>query len=136
MILADQARQMAPSLSRGSPVVYILRLQSGILYVGCSTDVEARFRDHMNGRACRTTRLDPPKVLLWLEIQSDFPAARKREAQIKKWSRAKKEALISGDRARLRALSQSHRCDKSHPDNGHQNQSSAPLSPGTSCWYF
>jgi predicted GIY-YIG superfamily endonuclease len=31
-------------------------------------------------------------------------AARKRENQIKRWSRAKKEALISGNLARLHSL--------------------------------
>lgn len=99
---------MVPSLSRGYPFVYILRLKSDALYVGCSTDVETRFQDHMKGLACRTTQIDPPVELLLIEIQSDFPAARKREAQIKKWSRAKKLALIAGDFDELRRLSGSN----------------------------
>jgi predicted GIY-YIG superfamily endonuclease len=99
---------MAPSLSRGIPFVYILQLRSGTLYVGCSTDYEARLRDHENGHACRTTCLDTPHALVWIEIQSDFPQARARETQIKKWSRAKKAALISGDMGHLRRLSRSN----------------------------
>ena len=100
---------MAPSLSRGTPVVYILRLRSDAFYTGSSTDLEARLSNHAQGTACRTTRLDPPVTLLWIEIQPDFATARQREAQIKKWSRAKKEALIQGDTTKLRNLSKSNR---------------------------
>ena len=99
---------MAPSLSRGTPFLYILRRQSNCLYIGCSSDFETRFRDHLNGTACRTTKLDPPASLVWIELHSDFPAARAREAQIKKWSRAKKEALIENNTAALRVLSRSN----------------------------
>ena len=99
---------MVPSLSRGVAFVYILELRSGALYVGCSTDYEARFRDHEAGTACRTSALDPPTAVRFIEIQPDFAAARRREAQLKKWSRAKKQALIAHDLDRLRGLSRSH----------------------------
>lgn len=92
---------------RGIPVTYILKLRSDLYYTGCSTDFPVRLSEHANGTACRTTHLDPPVALVWTEIQTDLPAARKREAQIKKWSREKKEALIAGDRLRLRNLSKS-----------------------------
>ena len=36
---------MVPSLSRDIPIVYILRLHSGALYVGCTIDFEVRFRE-------------------------------------------------------------------------------------------
>ena len=98
---------MAPSLSRGTALVYILRLRSGALYFGCSDDAETRFIEHAKGTACRTTAIDPPRSLLWVEAQPDFSTARRREAQIKKWSRAKKEALITHDISRLKALSRS-----------------------------
>lgn len=107
MSLVDEARRMAPSLSRGTALVYVLRLRSGALYVGCSDDAETRFTEHVNGTACRTTTIDPPRSLLWVEIQPAFSTARRREAQIKKWSRAKKEALIANDISRLKALSRS-----------------------------
>ena len=98
---------MAPSLSRGTPFVYILRLHSGGLYIGCSTDYEARLSEHQKRTGCRTTKLDPPVSVLWIETVSDFPTARRREAQLKKWSRAKKEALIAGDTTKLKILSRS-----------------------------
>jgi putative endonuclease len=77
------------------------------LYVGCSTDFEARFAEHEAGTACRTTQLDPPVAVVWIETQPDFPTTRRRETQIKKWSRAKKETLVAGDRSQLRDLSKS-----------------------------
>lgn len=107
MNLVEEARRMAPSLSRGRAFVYILQLRSGMFYVGCSTDYEARFREHEAGTACRTTALDPPLTLRFIEIHPDHVTARRREGQLKKWSRAKKEALINGDLVRLQALSRS-----------------------------
>jgi putative endonuclease len=99
---------MVPSLSRDTAIVYILRLRSGALYVGCTTDFDARFREHEAGVACRTTSFDPPDALVFVEIQPNFRTARKRELQIKRWSRAKKVALISGDVGELERLSRSH----------------------------
>ena len=107
MSLIEEARQLVANLSRGIPLIYILQLRSGALYVGCSDDVETRFVEHCAGTASRTTALDPPASVLFLESQPDFTAARRREAQIKRWSRSKKEALIAGDADRLRALSRS-----------------------------
>ncbi|NCY20626.1 hypothetical protein EBX31_01540 [bacterium] len=51
MSLITVARRMAPSLSRGIPLVYVLRLQSGGLSTGCSTDFVQRFHEHENGSA-------------------------------------------------------------------------------------
>ena len=107
MSLVGEARRMAPSLSRGISFVYVLRLRSGGLYIGCSTNLEKRFGEHERGKACRTTKLDPPKSVAWIEMQTDLPAARRRETQIKKWSRAKKEALIFQDTESLRCLAKS-----------------------------
>jgi len=83
---------------------YILRLKSGALYIGATTDLNQRYKDHCSGKACRTTLLDPPVALLYKEEFQTFSEARKREAQIKRWSRAKKEALVSGGLSKLKAL--------------------------------
>jgi putative endonuclease len=87
--------------------LYILRLTSGGLYVGSTTELEKRRQDHFTGRACRTTHLDPPVDMVYFERCGTFAEARKREAQIKHWSRAKKEALVAGDLNKLRDLSKS-----------------------------
>ena len=98
---------MAQNLSKGIPVVYFLRLGSGMLYVGASVDLEQRLDDHAAGQACRTTELDPPLALLRVEVYKTFFEARRREAQLKRWSRPKKEALVRGDTNQMRALSRS-----------------------------
>jgi putative endonuclease len=115
------ARRMAPSLSRGTPVVYFLRLRSGTIYVGCSLDLAQRLDDHITGQACCTTELDPPVAVLRIEIYSTFSEARRRERQLKGWSRAKKIALITGDVTALRALSRSRDQCRSSTDLLHHS---------------
>ena len=106
-VLIAEARRMAPSLSKGVAVAYFLRLKSGALYSGYSTDIEQRLDDHWHGQACRTTQLDHPTSLLRVESCATFSEARKREAQFKRWSRAKEQALVRGDGPGLRSLSRS-----------------------------
>ncbi|MFO1448266.1 MAG: GIY-YIG nuclease family protein [Opitutaceae bacterium] len=105
--LFSQALRLTPTLSRGTPVVYLLRLQSGGLYIGSALDLVQRLNDHATGRAGRTTALDPPAALLRVELCSSFAQARQRETQLKHWTRAKQEALIAGNLASLFALSES-----------------------------
>jgi predicted GIY-YIG superfamily endonuclease len=110
--LIAEARRMALSkgrspASKGTCIVYFLRLRSGAIYIGASEDLEQRLADHESGQACRTTHLDPPKSLLRIETYPTFSEARLREAQLKRWSRAKKEALVSGQLDRLHVLSKS-----------------------------
>ena len=106
--LIAAARRMAPNLSKGMFVVYFLRLQSGSVYIGVSADLTQRLDDHSSGCACRTTQLDRPLEMVRLEIHASFAEARSREAQLKRWSRSKKEALIRGEIESLRSLSRSH----------------------------
>ena len=84
---------------------YILRLRSGTLYPGTTKNLEERYKAHVAGKACRTTKLDPPVGLVYSECFPTFSEARRREAQVKRWSRPKKEALVLGDMAKLRELS-------------------------------
>ena len=77
--------------------LYILSLKSGNSYIGTTTDLKQRYHDHLHGRACRTTEIDPPLALVYSETYESFSEARKREAQLKRWTRAKKDALLVGD---------------------------------------
>ena len=86
---------------------YILRLRSRRLYVGATTDLARRWQEHLAGEACRTTRLDPPVALVHSERFPTFSQARFREAQVKRWSRGKREALGSGDTTSLHRLAAS-----------------------------
>jgi len=86
---------------------YILRLKSGQLYIGSTANLDRRYSEHAAGQGGRTTKLDPPVKLVYSESFPTFSDARKREAQIKRWARAKKEALVTGDMFKLRNLSKS-----------------------------
>jgi putative endonuclease len=107
MDLVEQARQIAPTVTESNAVVYILRLASGAFYVGSTLNLPQRMADHVAGIGCKTTRNDPPLLLLLVEPHPTFSAARKREAQIKRWSRAKKEAFVTRDMEALKQLSKS-----------------------------
>jgi putative endonuclease len=95
---------LIPMSSLPSAWFYLLRLQSGVLYPGATTDLSRRWQEHLSGLACRTTRLDPPVSLAYSEPHPTFSAARRREAQVKRWTRAKKEALAVGNSAVLHSL--------------------------------
>jgi putative endonuclease len=84
--------------------LYILRLKSGSLYVGATTNLKKRYKDHCSGKACRTTKLDPPVDIVYTESFESLSGVRNRELQVKRWSRAKKEALIAGDIVKLKEL--------------------------------
>ena len=70
--------------------VYVLHCSNNSLYTGISTDPNKRFLDHKNGTGGKYTRSFPPLKIIYLEKMSTKSTALKREAEIKKWSRAKK----------------------------------------------
>lgn len=86
--------------------VYILLCRDSRYYVGTTrTSLEQRVAEHNAGTYDGWTARRRPVELMyaeWFERVEDSIAA---ERQIKRWSRAKKEALIRGDFERLSALS-------------------------------
>jgi len=66
-----------------------------------------RLASHPAGRTCRTTKVDPPVEITLCEPYETMTEPRMRERQVKRWSRAKKEALVRKDLAELRRLSKS-----------------------------
>src|SRR5437870_1499133 len=87
--------------------VYILRCSDGSYYVGHTTDVEDRLAVHNCGRGAIWTARRTPVSLAYSEVVEDEDKALRREAQLKGWSRAKKEALIPRDLAALNCHSRS-----------------------------
>jgi putative endonuclease len=67
-----------------------------------------RLRKHRYGLGSKFTSDHASPRLVYCEGPMSLDAAVRREAQLKRWSRAKKEALIAGDQARLRALARSN----------------------------
>lgn len=89
--------------------VYILRCADGSLYVGHTSDLQARERTHNEGRGGSFTAARRPVTLVYSESLPSLEAARAREAQLKRWSALTKEALLCGDLAALHRLSRRRR---------------------------
>ncbi len=92
----------------GGFFVYLLLCANGTFYVGSTNDVPRRLQQHQSGTGARHTRDNLIMRLVHTEGPFSQMMAVRRERQIKKWTRAKNEALIQGDRWRLQHLSQSH----------------------------
>jgi putative endonuclease len=84
---------------KGIPYCYILQCVDGSYYTGWTNDLARRFRQHRTGNGGRYTRSRCPVTLVYFERQEDASAARRREAEIKSFPRAKKAELIAGKRA-------------------------------------
>ena len=89
--------------------VYILRCADRSFYVGHTSDPEARKRAHDDGMASNHTAKRRPLELVYIEAFASLADAMDRERQLKRWSRAKKEALIAGETSALQALSKRRR---------------------------
>ncbi len=76
---------------------YILRCADGTLYVGFTDDLDQRVARHNAGRGAAYTAARVPVRLVYSESFDNSDAARAREAQLKRWSCVKKEALVAGD---------------------------------------
>ena len=75
--------------------VYILKNKFGDLYTGMTKDIDRRIYTHNSGRGARFTKRDTEFKLVFSETYESITEARKREIQIKKWRREKKEMLIN-----------------------------------------
>ncbi len=73
--------------------VYLLECEDGSIYTGIATDVERRFKEHLEGKGAKYTGAKKAKRILYTEEYADRSLASKREAEIKKWKREKKLSL-------------------------------------------
>ncbi|MEW6087131.1 MAG: GIY-YIG nuclease family protein [bacterium] len=83
--------------------VYILECKNKSLYTGVTNNIERRFKEHLNKKA-HYTSYNAPVKLAYKETYQTRSKALKREAQIKRWTRRKKIALINGDLFLLKRL--------------------------------
>ena len=74
--------------------VYMLKNLYGDPYVGITENLEQRLKYHNEKRGALYTKRDSLFELVFLEKHQTLSEARKREIQIKKWRREKKEILI------------------------------------------
>ncbi|MBL0058939.1 MAG: GIY-YIG nuclease family protein [Elusimicrobia bacterium] len=83
-------------VSKGPPEwsVYLVRCVDGSLYTGIAKDVHGRVEKHNKGKGAAYTRARRPVKLLHREVGFTRSQALIREAEIKRFPRPKKEALI------------------------------------------
>ncbi|MBE99853.1 MAG: hypothetical protein CMP77_07715 [Flavobacterium sp.] len=87
--------------------VYILRCFDGTFYTGITNNVEARLNQHnagLNPESYTYTRR--PVNLEYIQEFTDPAQAIAFEKKFKKWSKAKKEALIKNDFDAIQALAE------------------------------
>ncbi len=87
--------------------VYILRCADHSFYVGFAQDLDSRVKAHNDGRGASYTFKRRPVRLVYSEAYQSEVEAVERERQLKRWSPAKKHALIQNDTERLKQLSKS-----------------------------
>lgn len=74
---------------------YILRCSDNSLYCGVTNNVEHRLKEHNSGKGSKYVRSRLPAILVYAEVCANISSALKREAEIKKWTKMKKEVLLS-----------------------------------------
>ena len=86
--------------------VYILRTSLNTLYVGSTNNLTRRVKEHQNktSRSAKYIRYFNSVELVYNEKYETRSEAMKREIQLKKWTRKKKDALILGDKTLLKML--------------------------------
>lgn len=79
--------------------VYILRTSANTLYIGQTNNLEKRLEEHKSKspKSARYIRYFDSIELVYSEKYQTRSESMKRESQLKKWTKAKKEALINGD---------------------------------------
>jgi putative endonuclease len=85
--------------------VYMLLCSDDTYYVGVTNDIERRFAEHCDAVDTRAyTRSRLPLQLVYVEEFQWVQDAIEWEKKLKKWSRAKKKALIDENWDRIKEL--------------------------------
>jgi len=75
--------------------LYIVQCANGAYYTGITADIDTRIKVHNSGKGAKCLKaLGLPVKLVYSELVGNYSQALKRECQIKKLSRKKKEELI------------------------------------------
>ncbi|MDB5501867.1 MAG: hypothetical protein JWR89_1769 [Tardiphaga sp.] len=103
--------------------LYIVRCADGSFYVGTTRgELEFRVAQHNAGSFGGYTSIRRPVVLVYSQWFERITDAIENERKLKRWSRAKKQALISGDFALLKCLAKRKTL---HPSRSPQAESSS-----------
>ena len=87
--------------------VYILASpRNGLLYVGMTNSLPRRLEEHQNGEIEGFTKKFGIHKLVYYEVFEDVLNAIDREKQLKRWTRAKKNALVEKENPNWEDLSE------------------------------
>lgn len=75
--------------------LYLIECNNGAVYTGITTDVEARYRAHVEGKGAKYTRANPPLRLLARREFTNRSLAAKAECAIKRLPPAEKRKLAA-----------------------------------------
>ena len=74
--------------------VYMLLCDDNTIYTGITNDLKKRFENHISGKGAKYLRGRKPLEIVYTENFQNRSMATKREIEVKKLNRRKKEALI------------------------------------------
>ncbi|MBI2039486.1 GIY-YIG nuclease family protein [Candidatus Microgenomates bacterium] len=85
--------------SKGKYFVYILRTSSNTLYIGQTNNLDKRLKEHQNktSKSAKYVKYFDSFQLVYSEGYSTRIEAMRREWQLKRWTKAPKEALVAGN---------------------------------------
>lgn len=77
---------------------YIVRCSDNSLYSGQTNNIENRIKEHNSSksRSAKYTKIRRPVKLVYFEKFETIREAMRRERQVKKWTKARKEVLVKG----------------------------------------
>ena len=76
--------------------LYVLRCSDGTLYCGQTNDIDRRINEHNSSKkGAKYTKSRRPVKLLYVEEHATIQLVLKRELEVKRWSKAKKEKLVT-----------------------------------------
>jgi putative endonuclease len=85
---------------------YIMSSRTGVLYIGVTSELEVRVREHKNGTFAGFTKKYKCHRLVYYEVYDYIQAAIGREKELKGRTRAKKIALIESMNPQWKDLSE------------------------------
>jgi predicted GIY-YIG superfamily endonuclease len=96
-----------PNVSQEIYYVYILLCNDNSYYIGLTNDLTRRFKELQEGvyPYCYTYKRSP-LLLVYYEAIPFLKEATEREQQLKRWSRAKKKALVEQNYHKLHLLAE------------------------------
>lgn len=85
---------------------YILRCSDNSLYCGMTSNLQNRLKEHNSSgvKGAKYLRGKKPATVVYSETYPDKKTAMNREFEVKKWTKAKKEALVAARVNPLRSL--------------------------------